>query len=85
MLKLNMAVIHIRVQWWRWDAHLAYVTFYVNPANIDFLEYPHTKRKLANICDGLIPVNVGFDVKDAYFKLDLAKHFALEYESRFQI
>ena len=62
----------------RWDAHSAYVTFYVNPANIDFLDTPDTKRKLANICDGLIPVNVGFDVKDAYFKLDLTKDFELE-------
>lgn len=62
----------------RWDAHSAYVTFYVNPANIDFLDTPDTKRKLASICDGLIPVNVGFDVKDAYFKLDLTKDFELE-------
>ena len=49
-----------------------------DPANIDFLDTPDTKRKFANICDGLIPVNVGFDVKDAYFKLDLTKDFELE-------
>lgn len=62
----------------RWDAHAAYVTFYVNPANIDFLDTPDIKQKLADICDGLIPVNVGFDVKEAYFKLDLSKDFELE-------
>ena len=62
----------------RWDAHSAQITFYVNPANIDFLDTADIKRKLADICDGLIPVNVGFDVKDAYFKLDLTKDFELE-------
>lgn len=62
----------------RWNAHSAYATFYVNPANIDFLDTPDIKRKLADICDDLIPVNVGFDVKDAYFKLDLTKDFELE-------
>ena len=29
----------------RWDAHSAYVTFYVNPANIDFLDTPETKSQ----------------------------------------
>ena len=62
----------------RWNAHSAYATFYVNPANIDFLDTPDIKRKLADICDDLIPVNVGFDVKDVYFKLDLTKDFELE-------
>lgn len=62
----------------RWDAHSAYATFYVNPANIDFLDTPDIKRRLADICDDLIPVSVGFDVKDAYFKLDLTKDFELE-------
>ena len=30
------------------------------------------------ICSDLIPVNVGFDVKDVFFKLDLTKDFAAE-------
>ncbi len=62
----------------RWDAHSVYITFYVNPANIDFLDTPAVKRKLTDICSGLIPANVGFDVKDTYFKLDLTKDFDLE-------
>lgn len=62
----------------RWDAHSAYATFYVNPANIDFLDTPDIKRRLVDICDDLIPVSVGFDVKDAYFKLDLIKDLELE-------
>lgn len=51
----------------RWDAHSAYAIFYVNPANIDFLDTPDIKRRLVDICDDIIPVSVGFDVKDAYF------------------
>lgn len=61
-----------------WNAYSAYAIFYVNLANIDFLDTPDIKRKLADICNDLIPVNVGFDVKDAYFKLDLTKDFELE-------
>lgn len=62
----------------RWNAHSAYVNFYVNPANLDFLDVPDIKKKLVIICDELIPSNVGFDVKDVYFKLDLTKDFELE-------
>lgn len=62
----------------RWDAHSAYVNFYVNPTNIDFLDTQEIKSKLTNICDSLIPANVGFDIKKTYFKLDLTKDFELE-------
>lgn len=62
----------------RWDAHSAYVNFYVNPTNIDFLDTQEIKSKLTNICDSLIPANVGFDIKETYFKLDLTKDFELE-------
>ena len=62
----------------RWNAHSAYITFYVNPTSIDFLDTIENKRKLAGICDDLIPGEVGFDVKNVEFKLDLTKDFELE-------
>ena len=64
--------------WGRWDAHAAYITFYVNPANIDLLDLDDTKSLLLGICDQLIPPNVGFDIKSVSFSLDLTKDFELE-------
>lgn len=62
----------------RWDAHAVYIMFYVNPANVDFLNVQSVKDMIVAICSDLIPVNVGFDVKDVFFKLDLTKDFAAE-------
>lgn len=62
----------------RWNAYSAYVNFYVNPANLDLLDKQEIKVKLTDICDSLIPANVGFDVKETYFKLDLTKDLELE-------
>lgn len=62
----------------RWNAYAAYITFYVNPANIDLLDVDETKSLLRRICDELIPPDVGFDIKSVSFTLDLTKDFELE-------
>jgi hypothetical protein len=62
----------------RWNAYATYITFYVNPANIDLLDVEETKSLLIGICDALIPPDVGFDIKSVSFTLDLTKDFELE-------
>lgn len=62
----------------RSDAMAAYITFYVNPINLQSLEESDIGEKLVNICDKLIPDYVGFDVKTVAFEMDLTKDFDLE-------
>lgn len=62
----------------RHNAMSAYITFYVNPQNIDILDVDENKSMLKNICDKLIPANVGFDVKSVSFTIDLTKDFEIE-------
>lgn len=62
----------------RHDALSAYITFYVNPQNIDILDVEENKSLLKSICDKLIPANVGFDVKSVSFTIDLSKDFEIE-------
>lgn len=62
----------------RHDAMSVYITFYVNPQNIDILDVEENKSMLKNICDKLIPANVGFDVKSVSFTIDLTKDFEIE-------
>ncbi|GAB7058166.1 MULTISPECIES: Swt1 family HEPN domain-containing protein [unclassified Paenibacillus] len=62
----------------RHNAYAAYVTFYLAPHNIDALDNEETKRLLREICDKLIPDDVGYDVKNVSFNIDLSKDFELE-------
>lgn len=62
----------------RHDALSAYITFYVNPQNIDILDVEENKSLLKSICDKLIPSNVGFDVKSISFTIDLTRDFEIE-------
>lgn len=62
----------------RSDAMATYITFYVNPINLESLEESDLVDKLINICDKLIPDDVGFDVKTVSFEMDLTKDFDLE-------
>lgn len=62
----------------RHDAMSTYITFYVNPKNIDILDVEENKSMLKHICNKLIPANVGFDVKSVSFSLDLTKDFEIE-------
>lgn len=62
----------------RWNAISAYINFYVNPQNIKMLDTDENKEILEDICNKLIPVNVGFDVKSVSFTIDLTKDFEVE-------
>lgn len=62
----------------RWNAISVYIIFYVNPSNIDIIDTEENKSILEDVCDKLIPANVGFDVKGVSFTLDLTKDFEIE-------
>lgn len=64
--------------WGRSDALVAYVIIFVNPEYLDVLENDENKNILGQICNDLVPLNVGFDVKSVSFKMDLSKDFELE-------
>lgn len=65
-------------RWGRSDALAAYVTFFVNPEYLEILDTKENKELLDSICSGLIPPDVGFDIKSVSFNLDLTKDFELE-------
>lgn len=62
----------------RSDALAAYVTFFVNPEYLEILDTKENKDLLDAICSGLIPPDVGFDIKSVSFNMDLTKDFELE-------
>lgn len=62
----------------RSDALSTFITFLVNPNNIDKLEKDEIKDKLVTICDKLIPPKCGFDVKTVSFIPDLEKDWDIE-------
>lgn len=64
--------------WGRSNALAAYITFFVNPEYLDILNTNENKTTLNSICSGLIPPDVGFDVKSVSFNMDLTKDFELE-------
>jgi hypothetical protein len=64
--------------WGRSNALAAYITFFVNPEYLDILDTDENKTTLESICRGLIPPDVGFDVKSVSFNMDLTKDFELE-------
>ena len=64
--------------WGRSNALAAYVTFFVNPEYLDILDSEENKKTLDKICSGLIPPDVGFDIKSVSFNMDLTKDFELE-------
>lgn len=65
-------------RWGRSDALAAYVTFFVNPEYLEILDTKENKDLLDVICSGLIPPDVGFDIKSVSFNMDLTKDFELE-------
>lgn len=65
-------------RWGRSDALVAYVTFFVNPEYLEILDTKENKDLLDTICSGLIPPDVGFDIKSVSFHMDLTKDFELE-------
>lgn len=65
-------------RWGRSDALAAYVTFFVNPEYLEILDTKENKDLLDAICSGLIPPDVGFDIKSVSFNMDLTKDFELE-------
>lgn len=65
-------------RWGRSDALAAYVTFFVNPEYLEILDTKENKDLLDTICSGLIPPDVGFDIKSVSFHMDLTKDFELE-------
>ena len=65
-------------RWGRSDALAAYVTFFVNPEYLEILDTKENKNLLDAICSGLIPPDVGFDIKSVSFNMDLTKDFELE-------
>lgn len=60
------------------DALATYITLLVNPNYLDVLDSEENKNLLTRICDGLIPADVGYDVKNVYFNMDLTKDFEAE-------
>lgn len=64
--------------WGRSDAMAAYVTFFVNPNYLDVLDCDDTKNQLTRICSGLIPPDVGYDIKSVSFSMDLTKDYEVE-------
>ncbi|EES49948.1 Swt1 family HEPN domain-containing protein [Clostridium botulinum] len=60
------------------DAHAVYITFSVNPNNINSLEKSEITNKLKTICDKLIDPKCGFDVKGINYIPDLSKEWDLE-------
>ena len=64
--------------WGRSNALAAYITFFVNPEYLDILDIEENKKTLDKICSGLIPPDVGFDIKSVSFNMDLTKDFELE-------
>lgn len=62
----------------RSDALAAYVTFFVNPEYLEILDTKENKDLLDAICSGLIPPDVGFDIKSVSFNMNLTKDFELE-------
>lgn len=65
-------------RWGRSNALAAYVTFFVNPEYLEILDTKENKDLLDTICSGLIPPDVGFDIKSVSFHMDLTKDFELE-------
>ncbi|WP_270567715.1 Swt1 family HEPN domain-containing protein [Clostridium beijerinckii] len=62
----------------RWNARATYITFLINPVNIDYLDTDEVKNELVSICNKLIPAEVGYDVKSVSFTIDLVKDYDLE-------
>lgn len=60
------------------DAHAVYITFSVNPNNIDELEKSEITQKLKTLCNDLIDPSCGFDVKGVKYIPDLKKEWDLE-------
>lgn len=60
-------------KWGRSNANAAYVNFYVHQQNLELLESMNINEELRQVCHKLIPDQVGFDVKDVTFILDLSK------------
>ena len=52
--------------------------FFANPEYLDILNIEENKKTLDKICSGLIPPDVGFDIKRVSFNMDLTKDFELE-------
>ncbi len=65
-------------RWGRSDALAAYVIFFVNPEYLEILDTKENKDLLDAICSGLIPPDVGFDIKSVSFNMNLTKDFELE-------
>jgi hypothetical protein len=62
----------------RSNALAASIVFLVNPNYLEILEQNEHSQILVNICDSLIPPDVGFDVKRVNFIMDLEKDFDME-------
>lgn len=62
----------------RWDAHGIEVSFAVNPNYLDVLDNQVNKNTLEEICNRLIPPNVGYDIKEIVFTQNLHEDFDLE-------
>jgi hypothetical protein len=56
----------------RWDGYWTKIHFYI-PASKLRLVNDYIKRKLIDICDGIMPVEVGFDVMDVEFSPMISK------------
>ncbi|MFA7410678.1 MAG: Swt1 family HEPN domain-containing protein [Tissierellaceae bacterium] len=64
--------------WGRSNAYAAYIKFQVNPSYKKLLDTDGNKKLLSNICEELIPPEVGYDIKSISFSIDLPKDFDLE-------
>lgn len=62
----------------RSDAMGVHVKLYVNPNNIETLNTEDNKEIIINICDDLIPAEVGFDVKSVRFITDINGDYDLD-------
>ncbi len=64
--------------WGRSNAYAAYIKFQVNPSYKKLLDTDGNKKLLSDICEELIPPEVGYDIKSISFSIDLTKDFDLE-------
>ncbi len=51
----------------RSDAFAVFIQIYINPNNLETLNDPKIRKEITDICDRVIPPNVGFDVKSTNF------------------
>ncbi|GAA0065844.1 MAG: hypothetical protein E6748_05680 [Clostridium perfringens] len=52
----------------RWDAKGIRIKFYVKRSNLSLLDNTTTRNLLLNICDSIIPAEVGYDIKEISFE-----------------